>query len=88
MGTGGALFRNLYRDFLLKSYEVTSQIELMDASNAFHRIAALWTRVADHFYDAGKSEDVEHINHASDLLVDISAKEKDVMVDLLSAADR
>jgi len=84
-GTGGALFRNLYRDFLMETYELTSQSELQDAANAFEQIATLWTRVADHFHSAGKSSDFQHIKDASDILVDLSATEKRVMEDLLSA---
>ncbi len=85
-GTGGALFRNLYRDFLLEAYELTSQLELKDASNAFDQIATAWTRVAGYFDSAGESSDVQCINDASDLLVAISAMEKKVMEDLLSAS--
>lgn len=78
-GTGGALFRNLYRDFLIEASELTSIPELQMASQAFAEIALLWTSVSEHFFDAGETSDVEYINTASDMLVDISAKEKDVM---------
>ncbi len=84
-GTGGALFRNLYRDFLLEAYELTSVSELKDAADTFDKIAALWTCVADHFHGAGEFSDVQHINDASNILADLSAKEKNVMEDLLSA---
>ncbi|QDT00842.1 BtrH N-terminal domain-containing protein [Adhaeretor mobilis] len=84
-GTGGALFRNLYRDFLLEAYELTSQSELKDASHAFDQIATLWTSVADHFHEAGETSDVKHINDAAEVLVELSVREKIAMEDLLRA---
>ncbi|NND95789.1 MAG: BtrH N-terminal domain-containing protein [Pirellulaceae bacterium] len=84
-GTGGALFRNLYRDFLLEAHELTSLAELKKASIALDRIATLWSTVADCFFDAGESADVQFIQKASELLVDISSREESVMTDLRDA---
>lgn len=46
-GTGGALFRNLYRDFLKESYEVLKHDKLKKGYEAFVDIAKLWTSVSE-----------------------------------------
>ena len=75
-GTGGSLFRNFYRDFLLEAYELTALSELQAASRAFGEIAILWKRVAEHLFEAGRTSNVQHIKRASELLTDISGQEK------------
>ena len=83
-GTGGALFRNLYRDFLREAYELTSLPEIGLAANQFISIAKQWNAVSELFYEAGETEDVKYINDASDLLVEIAANEKSAMEELIS----
>lgn len=78
-GTGGALFRNLYRDFLLESYEITGLQEINQSHKDFVEIARLWTDVSDMFYRVGETEDIKYINRAADLLVEISEKERAAM---------
>jgi hypothetical protein len=82
-GTGGSLFRNLYRDFLLESYKLTSIEVLNTASDQFRAIAQQWTAVADCFHAVGDTEDEKYIREASNILVDISEKEKITMQNLL-----
>ncbi|MGB7326787.1 MAG: BtrH N-terminal domain-containing protein [Rubripirellula sp.] len=84
-GTGGALFRNIYRDFLVEAHELTSVPELNSASSAFAEIATLWTQVSVLFNDAGTTSDITPIDAASDLLVDLSSREKEAMEILLRA---
>ena len=78
-GTGGALFRNLYRDFLKESADLLESEQVHKAFEEFSKIAVLWTEVSLLFDKAGKSSKIEFINQASDILVDLSGKEKRAM---------
>lgn len=78
-GTGGALFRNLYRDFLLESYELLRINPLKHAHSEFIDIAALWTEVSNLFLQVSKTKDRKYIDQASEILKRIAAKEKGVM---------
>ncbi|WP_268846191.1 BtrH N-terminal domain-containing protein [Flavobacterium aestivum] len=82
-GTGGALFRNLYRDFLKESYELLKLEKLKTAHEAFVEIAALWTSVSGLFDKVSQTKDIKYIQQASDTLKIISEKEKKTM-ELLS----
>ncbi|MDP1659498.1 MAG: BtrH N-terminal domain-containing protein [Methylotenera sp.] len=78
-GTGGALFRNLYRDFLKESYDLLKLDKLQLAHLAFVEIANLWTSVSDLFEKVSQTKDFKYIQQASDILKTISAKEKSAM---------
>lgn len=78
-GTGGALFRNLYRDFLNESYELLHIDKLKTAHEAFTEIALLWTSVSQLFEKAGQTKDIKYIHQASDILKTVSVKEKKTM---------
>lgn len=82
-GTGGAIFRNLYRDFLKESYDLLKIEELNEAHEMFAEIAILWTKVAALFEKTAETKNIEYINQASDILVDLSKKEKTAMELLL-----
>ncbi|MBF0553970.1 MAG: BtrH N-terminal domain-containing protein [Nitrospirae bacterium] len=86
-GTGGALFRNLYRDFLKEVYELTDIVEIDEAYKIFAETADLWTRVSALLDKTGDTQDVEYINQASVMLADISKKEKSAMELLLKIYD-
>lgn len=78
-GTGGAIFRNFYRDFLKESYEIL-QIENINKSyKMFTEIAELWVEVSSLFDKAGDTSDILYINKASAILVSLSEKEKRAM---------
>lgn len=81
-GTGGALFRNLYRDFLKECYELHKLDKIKTAYEAFVEIAALWTSVSTLFDQAGTTKDISFIHQASAILRDISAKERVAMEQL------
>jgi len=83
-GTGGALFRNLYRDFLKESYDILGLDKLNEAHKMFADIAVLWNQVADLFEKTAITRDIQHINKASEILIDLSQKEKTAMETLLS----
>ncbi|MCX6223116.1 MAG: BtrH N-terminal domain-containing protein [Bacteroidia bacterium] len=78
-GTGGALFRNLYRDFLKESYDLLQLDKLKAGHEAFVEIAALWSSVSDLFEKVGETRDFKYIQQASEILKTISEKEKKAM---------
>ena len=78
-GTGGALFRNLYRDFLKESYDSLKLDELKSGHKAFIEIAQLWTSVSQLFEKVSKTKDFKYVQQASDVLKTISEKEKKAM---------
>lgn len=78
-GTGGALFRNLYRDFLRESFDLLKLDKLEQAYLAFAEIAILWTSISELFDALSQTEDFKYIEEASDILKTISAKEKSTM---------
>ena len=84
-GTGGALFRNLYRDFLKESYQILKLEEIQESYEMFVDIARLWKSVSKLFIKAGDTKDIEYIYKASEILVEISDKEKKAMNILLDA---
>lgn len=78
-GTGGALFRNLYRDFLGESYERLNHPALKSAHELFTEAASLWNRVSSLFEQAAQTGDIQFIYQASTHLKEISAIEKKAM---------
>jgi H2-forming N5,N10-methylenetetrahydromethanopterin dehydrogenase-like enzyme len=84
-GTGGALFRNLYRDFLKESYQTLKVKEIKESYDIFVDIARLWRAVSKLFIKAGDTKDIEYINKASEILVELADKEKKAMNILLDA---
>ncbi|MBK7106533.1 MAG: BtrH N-terminal domain-containing protein [Ignavibacteriae bacterium] len=82
-GTGGAIFRNIYRDFLKESYDLLKIEKLNEAHKMFVEIAILWTNVSGLFEKTAETKNIEYINKASEILVDLSKKEKIAMELLL-----
>jgi Domain of unknown function (DUF4872)/Butirosin biosynthesis protein H, N-terminal len=78
-GTGGALFRNLYRDFLKESYGLLKVEKLKSGHIAFVEIAELWTSVSQLFEKVSETKDFKYIQQASNILKTISDKEKTTM---------
>lgn len=83
-GTGGALFRNLYRDFLKESYELLNLRQLKEGYEAFTEIAERWTTVAKLFEKVSQTKDFNYIREASEVLKIISTHEKKAMETLSS----
>jgi hypothetical protein len=52
-GTGGALFRNLYRDFIDESFKILGISELRQAYHLFSKIAIYWYQVSQLLDQAG-----------------------------------
>jgi len=78
-GTGGSLFRNLYRDFLKESAELLNSKEIKECHQEYSKIADLWKKVSELFYVAGETKDIKYINQASEILINLSEKEKKTM---------
>ena len=83
-GTGGALFRNLYRDFLKESYEKLKIEKLKNGYEAFAEVAKLWTTVSQLFEKVSETKDFKYIQQASEILKKISEKEKNIMEILIT----
>ena len=81
-GTGGALFRNLYRDFLQESYDLLKLDPLKQGHQEFIDIANLWTEVSNLFLKISKTKDKKYIEQASEILKQLSTKEKNAMEEL------
>lgn len=78
-GTGGALFRNIYCNFLRESSELLESKILEEASIEYNSIANLWTKVADLFFKIGETQDIKYINEASKIFIELYEKEKFTM---------
>jgi len=84
-GTGGSLFRNLYRDFLKESCQILKIEAIKESYEMFADIARLWKAVSKLFIKAGDTKDIEYIYKASKILVEIADKEKKTMNILFNA---
>ena len=91
-GTGGALFRNLYRDFLTECHALLehSQQESRNSDlvergrDLFAESALLWTQAATLIERAGLAGSPEQLAEASLVLADIAAIETSAMTTLRS----
>lgn len=81
-GTGGALFRNLYRDFLKDSYDLLKLDTLKAGYEAFIEIASLWASVSGLFEKVSETKDFTYIQQASAILKTLSEKEREAMTQL------
>jgi len=81
-GTGGAIFRNLYRDFLMESYDLLKLNKLKEGHKAFVEIASLWSSVIDLFEKVSQTKDIKYIQEASAILKVLSEKERMAMGNL------
>ncbi|WP_405665268.1 BtrH N-terminal domain-containing protein [Streptomyces sp. NBC_01166] len=78
-GTGGALFRNLYRDFLAESALLIDDRRLRTGHGLYTEAATLWTEVAALVATAGESGDATHLTQAGSVLHELSRIEHDAM---------
>lgn len=78
-GTGGALFRNMYRDFLEESLDYAPGKELEAGYKIYARVAPMWNEVSGLIKKAGQTFDQQYLDEASAILSDISKFEKDAM---------
>lgn len=78
-GTGGALFRVLYRDFLAEAATITGDDDLRLGHRLYAEIAPLWTEVAHHIAAAGENGDPERLTLASAILTELAERERHAM---------
>jgi hypothetical protein len=87
-GTGGALFRNLYRVFLAESATIVDDDNLRLGHRLYAEIAPLWTEVAHLVAAAGESRDPDHLTRASAILTDLAGLERHAMRTLTGVGAR
>jgi hypothetical protein len=78
-GTGGSIFRNLYRDFLYEAYDLTKSVKIKNAADMFADVALKWKECADLFDKAGSEENPLHLDTISKILSELSVSEKKAM---------
>ncbi|MCF6471962.1 DUF4872 domain-containing protein [Nonomuraea sp. MG754425] len=78
-GTGGALFRALYRDFLGECAELIDGGDLRTGHRLYTEAAARWPEVAALIAKAGESGDPDHLGRAAALLRDLARIEEAAM---------
>ncbi|MFF2185676.1 BtrH N-terminal domain-containing protein [Streptomyces sp. NPDC058155] len=78
-GTGGALFRNLYRDFLAESAQLIDSDHLRTGHGLYAEAATLWTEVAALVAAAGESGDAKTLTQAGAVLHELSRIEREAM---------
>jgi hypothetical protein len=78
-GTGGALFRNLYRDFLAECTQLLDSSHLRTGHRLYAEAATLWTEVAALITKAGESGDAQYLVRAGTALCDLSRMEREAM---------
>jgi hypothetical protein len=81
-GTGGALFRNLYRDFLAECTQLVDSGRLRAGHRLYSEAAGLWTDVAALVTRAGESGDEQCLGQAGAVLGDIARIEREAMESL------
>ncbi|GAB2925030.1 BtrH N-terminal domain-containing protein [Streptomyces mayteni] len=78
-GTGGALFRNLYRDFLAECAQLIDSEHLRTGHRLYAEAATGWTEVAELVAAAGESRDAACLARAGAVLGDLARIERDAM---------
>ncbi len=78
-GTGGSIFRNMYTDFLKESSTILELKQLEQASKQYKEIAFLWRQVSNLFEKIGDTENLVYVNQASEILIELSEKERSTM---------
>ncbi|WP_055479451.1 BtrH N-terminal domain-containing protein [Sphaerimonospora mesophila] len=86
-GTGGALFRNLYRDFLGECAQSIDDGGLRTGQALYAEAASLWTEVATLIAKAGETADATYLGQAGTILHDLSRVETDAMKALSACGD-
>ncbi len=78
-GTGGALFRAMYRDFLAECATIVDDDNLRLGHRLYAEIAPLWTEVSQHIAAAGETGDAGPLTRASAILTDLAERERHAM---------
>lgn len=78
-GTGGALFRNMYRDFLKECTELYPELNFEEAYQNFTEIALKWTKVSELICLAGEKQTSHYLYEAASLMEELSIQEERTM---------
>ncbi|WP_405102354.1 BtrH N-terminal domain-containing protein [Micromonospora sp. NBC_01412] len=78
-GTGGALFRAMYRDFLAECATIVDDDSVRLGHRLYDEIAPLWTEVSHHLTAAGETADPDHLTRASAVLTELADRERHAM---------
>ncbi|MBB5781882.1 BtrH N-terminal domain-containing protein [Nonomuraea jabiensis] len=78
-GTGGALFRNLYRDFLAECLHLLDSGHLRTGHGLYAEAATLWTEAAALITKAGESGEAQYLDQAGTVLCELSRVEREAM---------
>ncbi|NBE82582.1 BtrH N-terminal domain-containing protein [Micromonospora rubida] len=78
-GTGGALFRAMYRDFLAECATIVDDDNVRLGHRLYDEIAPLWTEVSHHLTAAGETGDPDHLTRASVVLTELANRERHAM---------
>ena len=78
-GTGGALFRAMYRDFLAECTTVVDDDSLHRGHQMYAEIAPLWTKLSHQIAAAGETGDSAHLARASGILTELAERERHAM---------
>ncbi|WP_233442139.1 BtrH N-terminal domain-containing protein [Lentzea atacamensis] len=78
-GTGGSLFRAMYRDFLAEATAIVDDDNLRRGHELYAGIAPRWTEVADRVAAAGETGDTDHLARASAILTELAESERHAM---------
>ncbi|WP_410599173.1 BtrH N-terminal domain-containing protein [Amycolatopsis sp. lyj-90] len=81
-GTGGALFRRIYRDFLEECAAHVDDAGLRVAGEKYREVTPLWTEVARLCTLAGETGDTRHLTDASAVLSELAQREQEAMTAL------
>jgi len=80
-GTGGAIFRNFFRDFLYESLQYLPDRSGIETAAGYYREAAEnWTEIAGLIRKAGESRDRDFLEKASGLCTRTAGLEKEAML--------
>jgi len=85
-GTGGALFRNLYRDFLKEAYQLTGEKYLDHAYKGYKAHAEKYSEISKLFLKTGQTKDEKYVNKAAILFEELADEEKQTMEILKKAS--
>lgn len=84
-GTGGAIFRNLFRDFLYECLEYfTGNKNLETGSELYAKAASNWTTIAGLLKKAGETSNYNDLKQASEICFETAYIEKEAMERLVT----
>ena len=78
-GTGGSIFRNIYRDFLKEAYELTGDKIIERGYLKFIRIASDWAEIISILEKISETQERSYVLEVSKRLKNIAREEKEAM---------